>query len=51
MVQDPSSQGDVAFHANDFTTALFKYTSTILTDPTNPAYRVKRSMAYSKLGR
>lgn len=44
-------QGNAAFKANDFPTAIGHYTAAILADPSNATYPLNRAAAYLKLGK
>ncbi|KAF9523899.1 hypothetical protein CPB83DRAFT_774755, partial [Crepidotus variabilis] len=44
-------QGNVAFKAGDYPTAIGHYTSAIIADRTEPTYYLNRAAAYLKLGK
>ncbi|KAH9946033.1 TPR-like protein [Epithele typhae] len=44
-------QGNAAFKAGDFPTAVGHYTAAFIADPTNPTYPLNRAAAYLKLGK
>ena len=44
-------QGNAAFKAGDFATAVGHYTAALLADPSNATYPLNRAAAYLKLGK
>ena len=48
---DHRSQGNAAFKAGDFPTAVGHYSVAFLADPSNPTYPLNRAAAYLKLGK
>ena len=44
-------QGNAAFKAGDFPTAIGHYTSAFIADPSNATYPLNRAAAYLKLGK
>jgi Flp pilus assembly protein TadD len=46
-----SLQGNAAFKAGDYVTAIGHYTTALATDGTDPTYPLNRAAAYLKLGK